>query len=103
MTRGEYYHPERRDGTLICHYRHRAHGNPFLYPGLQDVTAWVDFTAAAAAADATGLHVAGYTTQAHFLLDSGMEATQQMMQTRTLHLSVVQQASALLPRKGRAL
>lgn len=98
MTRGEYYLPERRDGTLMCHYRHRAHGNPFLYPGLQDVTAWVDFTAAAAAADVAGLHVAGYTTQAHFLLDTGMEAELQQMMSADehAHLRAVQQAKRLL-------
>lgn len=58
----------------MCHYRHRAHDDPFLYPGLQDITAWVDFSAVAAAAEAAGLEVAGYVTQAHFLLDAGIEA-----------------------------
>lgn len=72
MSRREYYHAERTDGTLTCHYRHRAHGDPFLYPGLQDITAWVDFTALATAATAAGLTVAGYSTQAHFLLDTGI-------------------------------
>jgi SAM-dependent MidA family methyltransferase len=56
----------------VCHYRHRAHPNPFLYPGLQDITAWVDFTAVAEAADKARLQVAGYTTQAHFLLAAGV-------------------------------
>ncbi len=74
MSRREYYHPERRDGTLTCHYRHRAHGDPFYHPGLQDITAWVDFTALAEAAEAAGLRVAGYGTQAHFLIDAGLEA-----------------------------
>jgi SAM-dependent MidA family methyltransferase len=68
----EVYHPERRDGTLVCHYRHRAHSDPFLYPGLQDITAWVNFSAVAAAAAEAGLEVAGYATQAHFLLDAGL-------------------------------
>jgi SAM-dependent MidA family methyltransferase len=72
MSRREYYHPERRDGTLICHYRHRAHDDPFLYPGLQDLSAWVDFTAVAQAARAAGLRLAGYSTQAHFLMDTGL-------------------------------
>jgi SAM-dependent MidA family methyltransferase len=72
-TRREYYHPERRDGTLVCHYRHRAHADALLRPGLQDVTAWVDFTAVAEAAGAAGLDVAGYATQAHFLIDAGIE------------------------------
>jgi SAM-dependent MidA family methyltransferase len=68
LVRHEYYHPQRADGTLICHYRHRAHTNPFFYPGLQDITAWVDFSACAAAARAAGLEVAGFTTQAQYLL-----------------------------------
>ncbi|HEX5046926.1 MAG TPA: SAM-dependent methyltransferase [Gammaproteobacteria bacterium] len=68
LTRREYYHPQRSSGTLICHYRHRAHDDPFVYPGLQDISAWVDFSACAAAASAAGLAVAGFTTQAQFLL-----------------------------------
>lgn len=68
----EYYHPDRAMGTLICHYRHRAHDDPFLWPGLTDITAWVDFTALAAAGHSAGLEVAGYTTQAHFLLGGGI-------------------------------
>jgi SAM-dependent MidA family methyltransferase len=68
LVRREYYHLQRSSGTLICHYRHRAHGDPFLYPGLQDVSAWVDFSACADAARAAGLDVAGFTTQAQFLL-----------------------------------
>lgn len=66
--RRDYYRPERDGGTLMCHYRHRAHADPFLYPGLQDITAWVDFSACADAGLAAGLDVAGYTTQAQFLL-----------------------------------
>jgi SAM-dependent MidA family methyltransferase len=66
--RREYYHPQRRDGTLACHYRHHRHADPFVYPGLQDITAHVDFTAVAQAAQAAGLDVAGYTNQANFLL-----------------------------------
>jgi len=71
--RVEYYHPERSDGTLLCHYRHRVHTDPFLYPGLQDITASVDFTAVAEAAVAADLTVAGYTSQAYFLLANGLE------------------------------
>lgn len=71
-TRREYYHPERVDGTLLCHYRHRVHANPFFYPGLQDITASVDFTGAAEAAAAAGLTVAGFTTQAYFLMACGL-------------------------------
>ncbi|MCC7259143.1 MAG: SAM-dependent methyltransferase [Gammaproteobacteria bacterium] len=73
-TRREIYHPERCDGTLACHYRHRAHHDPLILPGLQDITAWVDFSAAAAAGEASGLAVAGYTTQAHYLVDAGIDA-----------------------------
>ncbi len=71
--RREYYHPERRDGTLICHYQHRAHNDPFFYPGLQDISANVDFTAVAEAAEASGLSLAGYTSQANFLIANGLE------------------------------
>ncbi|HJR69052.1 MAG TPA: SAM-dependent methyltransferase [Gammaproteobacteria bacterium] len=67
LVRAEYYHEQRADGTLICHYRHRAHDDPFLYPGLQDITAWVDFSACADGAVAAGLTVAGFTTQGQFL------------------------------------
>jgi SAM-dependent MidA family methyltransferase len=68
-----YYHPERREGTLVCHYRHRAHFDPLLWPGLQDISAFVDFTALAEAADAAGLEVAGYTPQNRFLIEAGLE------------------------------
>lgn len=72
FPRHEYYHPQRRRGTLMCHYRHHAHDDPFLLPGLQDITAHVDFTAVAEAAAGAGLDVAGYTTQGAFLLASGI-------------------------------
>ena len=70
--RREYYHPERSAGTLLCHYRHRAHDDPLILPGLQDITANVDFTAVADAAQAAGLTVAGYTTQNYFLFGCGL-------------------------------
>jgi SAM-dependent MidA family methyltransferase len=72
-ARREYYHPERACGTLLCHYRHRAHADPLRLPGLQDITAHVDFTAVAEGAAALGFSVDGFTTQAHFLLDAGIE------------------------------
>lgn len=72
-SRGEYYHPERHTGTLICHYRHRAHADALLMPGLQDITANVDFTAVAEAGVDAGLELAGFTTQAHFLAASGLD------------------------------
>ena len=71
-TRREVYHAGRYAGTLACHYRHRRHEDPFLYPGLQDLTAWVDFSAVADAARAANLHVAAYGTQAHYLLATGI-------------------------------
>ncbi len=74
LGRQELYHPHRDEGTLRCHYRHRAHADPFLHPGLQDISAWVDFTRVAEAASAAGLEVAGYCTQAAFLLGAGIEA-----------------------------
>lgn len=72
-VRPEYYHPQRSSGTLMCHYRHRAHADPFLLPGLQDVTAYIDFTALAEAGSECGLAVKGFTTQAHFLVDTGID------------------------------
>ncbi|MGY6553126.1 MAG: class I SAM-dependent methyltransferase [Wenzhouxiangella sp.] len=66
--RPEYYLPERYAGTLVCHYRHRAHFDPFVWPGLTDLSAFVDFSAVADAGIACGLDVAGFTTQADFLL-----------------------------------
>ncbi len=72
FPRREYYHPQRLMGTLMCHYRHHAHADPLWLPGLNDVTAHVDFTAVADAAHAAGLEVRGYTTQAHFLLNCGL-------------------------------
>ena len=68
----EYYHPERSSGTLMCHYRHHAHDDPLLWPGLQDITAHVDFSAIARATCATGVDLAGYTAQASFLIDCGI-------------------------------
>jgi hypothetical protein len=72
FPRREYYHPQRLMGTLMCHYRHRAHADPLWLPGLNDITAHVDFTAMADAAHAVGLDVLGYTTQAHFLMNCGL-------------------------------
>lgn len=71
LTEREYYHPQRGSGTLVCHYRHRAHADPFLWPGLQDISTWVDFSACARAAEEAGLSVAGFTTQGQFLVQGG--------------------------------
>lgn len=72
--RSEYYHEQRREGTLLCFYRHRANEQPLSYPGLQDITASVDFTAVADAGVQAGLDLAGVTTQAYFLMNSGLES-----------------------------
>ncbi len=72
FPRREYYLPQRLMGTLMCHYRHHAHADPLWLPGLNDITAHVDFTAMALAAHEGGLEVLGYTSQAHFLLNCGL-------------------------------
>ncbi|MES2564682.1 MAG: SAM-dependent methyltransferase [Pseudomonadota bacterium] len=71
-TAAEYYHPQRSSGTLMCHYRHHAHEDAFSLIGLQDITAHVDFTAVADAATQAGMSVLGYTTQAQFLINTGI-------------------------------
>lgn len=68
----EYYHPQRAEGTLMCHYRHHSHPDPFLYPGLQDITAHVNFSGIAEAAVDAGLSVAGFASQARFLMNAGI-------------------------------
>jgi len=68
----EYYHPQRSEGTLMCHYRHHSHDDPFFLPGLQDITSHVDFSAVAENALAQGLNLLGYTTQANFLINCGI-------------------------------
>ena len=70
--RREYYHPQRSQGTLMCYYKHHGHSDPLIYPGLQDITASIDFTALADTALACGLDVLSFTTQAHFLLSTGL-------------------------------
>ena len=70
LARRDYYLSERSAGTLVCHYRQRVLEDPFLWPGLQDITAWVDFSACADAGRAAGLALSAYTTQGQFLLDT---------------------------------
>lgn len=72
FPRREYYHPQRIMGTLMCHYRHRSHADPLWLPGLNDITAHLDFTALAQAAHSAGLEVLGYAPQSHFLLNCGL-------------------------------
>jgi SAM-dependent MidA family methyltransferase len=74
LPRAQLYLPERSGGTLRCHFRHRAHEDALRHPGLQDISAWVDFTALAEAAAAHRLEVAGFVTQTAFLLALGIEA-----------------------------
>ena len=72
FPRREYYHPQRLMGTVMCHYRHHAHADPFWLPGLNDLTAHVDFSAMADAAHDAGMSVLGYTSQGRFLLNCGL-------------------------------
>jgi SAM-dependent MidA family methyltransferase len=73
LPQRQYYRSERREGTLLCHFRHLFHDDPLIHVGVQDIGAWVDFTAVAEAAVAAGMSVAGFTTQAHFLIGNGIE------------------------------
>jgi len=73
VTRREYYAHDRSGGWLRCHFRHHAHNNALILPGVQDLTAWVDFSAVAAAAVDSGLEVTGYVTQAQFLIGGGLD------------------------------
>jgi SAM-dependent MidA family methyltransferase len=73
LPRAQYYLAQRNDGTLLCHFRQRAHADPLLFPGLQDITAWVDFTALAEAGASAGYDLAGFTTQAYFLAGLGID------------------------------
>lgn len=74
LPRAQYYREDRSTGTLLCHYRHRFHDDPFVFPGLQDIGAWVDFSAVANCAVDAGFDLAGFTTQAHFLIGTGIDA-----------------------------
>lgn len=90
----EYYHPQRNRGTLMCHFRHRAHDDPFFLPGLQDITSHLDFTALARAGMQAGLDLLGYTTQANFLVNLGI--------TELMTLTPAQDAGAYLPLAAQA-
>jgi SAM-dependent MidA family methyltransferase len=73
LSQRHYYHPQRTSGTLRCHFRQRVHDDPYINVGVQDITAWVDFTRVAQAGIGAGLEVAGFATQAAFLMDTGLE------------------------------
>ena len=90
----EYYHPQRSAGTLMCHYRHHAHDDPFCLVGLQDITAHVDFTALANAAATSGLAVLGYANQAQFLINCGI--------TEVLAATPAENTAAYLPLAAQA-
>ena len=96
LPRREYYHPQRDSGTLRCHFRHHAHQDPLLYPGLQDISAWVDFTRVAEAAVEAQLQVAGYCTQAAFLLATGIESDLGAAGTTLERARLASQAQQLL-------
>lgn len=95
-TRQEYYQNARYMGTLRCHYQHRAHSDPFFYPGLQDITTHIDFTQVAESGFDAGFKVAGFTTQAHFLMGSGLLQAQPSTSTDiTEQLKFAQQVKTL--------
>lgn len=73
LSRREYYAADRSGGWLRCHFRHRAHDDPLILPGIQDLTSWVDFSAVAGAAVDAGLDVLGFVTQAQFMIGGGLE------------------------------
>ena len=79
LPRSQYYLPERHEGTLLCHFRQRAHGDPLLYPGLQDITAWVDYTLLAEASRTAGFVLSGFATQGYFLAGCGVDQEMQLM------------------------
>ena len=98
FSQREYYHPQRNQGTLMCHYRQIAHDNPFLYPGLQDITAHVDFTRLAETGVAHGLQLLGYCNQTRFLINCGItDLLSQISPTDIAHyLPLATQAQKLL-------
>jgi SAM-dependent MidA family methyltransferase len=98
FSRREYYHAQRSSGTLMCHYRHRAHADPFAHPGEEDITAHVDFTALAEAAHDAGADALGYTTQAQFLVNCGItDVLEEVNAENALHYApIAAQAQKLL-------
>ena len=87
--RQEYYHSQRNTGTLSCFYRHRSHPDPFVYPGLQDVTAFVDFDAVADAAENAGFEVTDFESQATFLLKNGLLKDAEKLQVNSSPAEVI--------------
>lgn len=95
FPRQEYYHPDRNQGTLMCHYQHHSHPHPLLHPGNQDITAHVDFTQVAEAGHQAGFHVAGYTNLASFLLANGLLAFLQEMESEAMIVQAKQAIKTL--------
>lgn len=96
LPRAHLYHPQRTEGTLRCHFKQLAHDNPFINLGVQDITAWVDFTRVAEAALAAGLEVSGFATQAAFLLGTGIEAMTAAATDLTTQVRLAGEARRLL-------
>ncbi len=95
-AREQYYHAARNTGTLMCFYQHRAHPDPFIFPGLQDITAFVDFDAFADAASASGFKLMGMTTQAKFLMNNGLlDLLADSTHEASEHLVLAQQVKTL--------
>jgi SAM-dependent MidA family methyltransferase len=93
----EYYHPQRNQGTLMCHYQHYAHSNPLINIGLQDITAHVNFTQIANTCEAVSMRVAGYTNQAQFLINCGiLEIMQQYSPNDSQYMKFAAAAQKLL-------
>lgn len=97
FPRAEFYHPQRNHGTLMCHYQHRAHDDPLILTGLQDITAHIEFTAIAEAGFDAGLAVLGYTSQAAFLLANGLHEFAEAAATSAVreHMDVARQVNTL--------
>jgi len=98
LPRRHYYHPQRTHGTLRCHYKHRAHDDPYINLGVQDITAWVDFTRVAEAGLSAGLELAGFATQAAFLVALGLEARVAEVPPRRRRCSL---STPIVPRRRR--
>ena len=100
-TAKEYYHPQRSMGTLMCHYQHHRHDDPFYLPGLQDITAHINFSSIARAADDSGLKICGFTTQAHFLMAGGLvELTKDLDPDDIIHFTEVARQIKMLTLPG---
>jgi SAM-dependent MidA family methyltransferase len=96
FPRAEFYHPDRNQGTLMCHAEHRTHPNVLTHVGEQDLTAHVDFTHVAEAAEAAGFHIAGYTNQAAFLLGAGLPQLLEQMTDEHGRIQAIQAVKQLL-------